>query len=56
MIAVIRMREDLPKLPVKGEEFPVHPWEATVGSVLVEEIHLRRRPDGTEIVQILGFG
>ena len=56
MIEVLRMREDLPKLPVKGEEFPVDPWEATVGSVLVEEIRLHRRSDGTEIVQILGFG
>ena len=56
MIEVKRKREDLPKRPAKGEEFPVHPWEATVGSVLVEEFHLDRRPDGTEIVRILGFG
>ncbi|MET4104545.1 hypothetical protein ACSSV8_003861 [Roseovarius sp. MBR-79] len=56
MITVLRGREDLPKLPEKGEEFPVRPSEATVGTILVEEVRLSYRPDGKEIVQIMGFG
>lgn len=56
MLVVERLRDELPELPIKGEEFPVHPWEATVGSILVEEVRIRRRSDGAEIVQIWGFG
>lgn len=56
MILVERLQDELPELPTKGEEFPVHPWEATLGYVLVEEIHIRRRSDGAEISQIWGFG